>query len=100
MIAHRALWIDKAGVLCKEPPDEGMKIATAEGNVIPEVMVKQHRLVAIQRGKKLCVEQTKKAVEKPKDKSIPAPTNKGARGSGGLSVTDKKGNTRGPARAS
>ena len=93
MIADRELHADDNGTLYDEPQGTGYKIADA-GRKIPVEYIRRYNL-EIEEGK---VVQKKKPNLKKKDepdnKAAEKAPNKGARGSGGLTVSSKKTGTK------
>lgn len=80
LIADRALYINNAGQLVESAPAYGIKIAD-EGDAIASFYVVQHKL-EIKDGRVMQKKQTK-----AENKAVKDAPNKGARGSGGLSIT-------------
>jgi len=89
IIADRDLFADKDGELFDEPQATGIKIADA-GKKIPTEYIRRYSLEV----KKDKVIQKKKGTKKSgpvENKEAGTAENKGARGSGGLTITDAEG---------
>ena len=90
MIADRELFADKDGELFDEPQGTGIKIADP-GKKIPVEYIRRYSL-AVEGGK---VVQKKKPDQKKKEpvenKAVDKMPNKGARGTGGLVINNRRG---------
>tara|TARA_Y100000310_G_C20484734_1_gene716342 strand:+ start:376 stop:900 length:525 start_codon:yes stop_codon:yes gene_type:complete len=101
IIADRELFADAAGVLYDEPQSTGIKVADA-GKRIPIEYVRRYQLsiedgIVVQTSAPGLDELERDDTEKPKEarkapnKARKPPANKGARGSGGLTVPGRDG---------